>query len=196
MDCGLGTSSSPLWIAAVFLAGGLLGCRSGEHSRSLVERQGGGEVVFNLASEPTTLDPARATRLPDLRVIGQCLEGLTRLGAGRQPEPAAAESWEISPDGRTYRFRLRRAHWSNGQPVLSNDFAFAWRRVLDPHTRAYWADLFFAIEGARTFYRASPQERARLPLGIETPDDVIVLKAEYCKTPGEILRLIKKGAGL
>jgi oligopeptide transport system substrate-binding protein len=135
------------------------------------ERRRNGVAVFNLGSEPTSLDPARGTRLVDLRSIGQCLEGLVRVRSDGRLEPAAAESWEISPDGRTYRFRLRPARWSNGEPVRSTDFAFAWRRVLDPATRAYWADLFFAIEGAPAYYRASPDTRAAVPLGIETPDD-------------------------
>jgi ABC-type oligopeptide transport system substrate-binding subunit len=153
------------------LASALPACRSGDSHRSAEERRRAGVVVYNLASEPTTLDPARATRLSDLRAVGQCLEGLARVGANGRPEPAAAESWEISPDARTYRFRLREARWSNGDPVRSSDFAFAWRRVLDPATRAYWPDLFFVIEGAKDYYRASPQERSRLRLGIETPDD-------------------------
>jgi oligopeptide transport system substrate-binding protein len=161
----------PFAAATLILASALPACRSSEGRHSADERHGAGVVVLNLAAEPTSLDPARATRLADLRVLGQCLEGLVRVGAGGQPEPAVAESWEISPDGRTYRFRLRDARWSNGDPVRSSDFAFAWRRVLDPLTRAYWADLFFVIEGAAACYRASPQERPQLPLGIETPDE-------------------------
>src|SRR5262245_58920565 len=30
--------------------------------------------------------------------------------------PAAAETWEISPDGKTYTFHLRDAKWSDGKP--------------------------------------------------------------------------------
>jgi len=149
----------------------LLACQPNPGDRSVEERRRAGVVVFNLAAEPTSLDPARATRLADLRAIGQCLEGLVRIGPDGQPQPALAESWEVSPDQRTYRFRLREARWSNGDPVRSGDFAFAWRRVLDPATRASWADLFFAIEGAPACYRATPEERPRVALGIETPDD-------------------------
>jgi len=164
-------SAGRMVVAILLGSGGLLACWSGGGNPSAEERRSASVVIFNLASEPTSLDPARATRLADLRVIGQCLEGLARVGTTGQPLPAAAESWEISPDGRTYRFRLREARWSNGDPVRSSDFAFAWRRVLDPGTRAYWADLFFAIEGAQDSYRSSAEARLRSPLGIEAPDD-------------------------
>jgi len=149
----------------------LFACRSADRGQSAEERRRSGSLVFNLASEPTSLDPARATRLADLRVIGQCLEGLVRVDTSGQPAGAAAESWDSSPDGRTYRFHLRPAQWSNGEPVRSSDFAFAWRRVLDPAIRPYWADLFFAIEGAHDYYRAAPQKRDAIRLGIETPDE-------------------------
>ncbi len=114
-----------LWIAVS------AACRGEENQRSVEQRQRAGELVFNLGSEPTSLDPARATRLCDLRVIAQCLEGLVRLNEAGRIEPAAAESWKVSPDRRTYRFRLRPARWSNGDPVTSADFAYAWE-VLVP----------------------------------------------------------------
>jgi len=160
-----------LTIAMPFALAAASACGSGAGTRSVEDRRERGIVVYNLGSEPTSLDPAHGTRLVDLRAIGQCLEGLVRLDGDGQIAPAAAESWEVSPDGRTYRFHLRECRWSNGDPVRASDFAFAWRRMLDPETRAYWADLFFVIEGAQAYYRASPQERTRVRLGIETPDE-------------------------
>ncbi|MCX8037799.1 MAG: peptide ABC transporter substrate-binding protein [Candidatus Sumerlaeia bacterium] len=157
----------------------LAACRSEEAKRPVEQRQRAGELVFNLGSEPTTLDPARATRLCDLRVIAQCLEGLVRLNEAGQIEPAAAESWDVSPDRRVYRFRLRPARWSNGVPVTSADFAYGWRRNLNPATRSVWSDQFFHIEGARNWFQADEQKRATLPLGIETPDSqTLVVRLE------------------
>ncbi len=148
----------------------LAACRGEQNTRPYEQRRRAGELVFNLGSEPTSLDPARATRLCDLRVIAQCLEGLVRLNESGQIEPAAAESWDVSPDCRVYRFRLRPARWSNGAPVTSADFAYAWRRNLNPATRSPWSDQFFHIEGARAWFQTDERKRAALPLGIETPD--------------------------
>ena len=58
------------------------------------------------------------------------------------PVLAAADSYDVSTDGLTYRFHLRRAaRWSNGDAVVAEDFAAAWRRLVDPHTGAQYADL-------------------------------------------------------
>src|SRR4051812_42251009 len=44
-------------------------------------------------------------------------------------DPAAAESWEVSPDGMTYTFHLRDAKWSDGKPVVAGDFVSAFQRL-------------------------------------------------------------------
>ncbi|NJO86578.1 MAG: hypothetical protein HC821_00340, partial [Lewinella sp.] len=46
--------------------------------------------------------------------------------------PGAAESWEVSDDGRVYTFTLRDHSWSDGTPVTADDFVFAMQRILDP----------------------------------------------------------------
>ena len=47
--------------------------------------------------------------------------------------PAAAESWTVSADLRTFTFVLRPgATFSNGRPVVAGDFAFAFARLADP----------------------------------------------------------------
>ncbi|MCZ0951291.1 MAG: peptide ABC transporter substrate-binding protein, partial [Rhodospirillaceae bacterium] len=47
----------------------------------------------------------------------------------------AAQSWEISEDGKSYTFALRQdARWSNGDPVTADDFVYSLRRSLDPAT--------------------------------------------------------------
>jgi len=43
-----------------------------------------------------------------------------------------AESWEISPDGATYTFKLADANWHDGRPVTSEDIQFNFDRITDP----------------------------------------------------------------
>lgn len=117
------------------------------------ERQ---ELVFNLGSEPPTLDPALCTDSSSSTVIYQIFEGLMqrKLGEGGV-EPAIAERWEVSEDGKEYTFYLRDGvTWTNGDPVTAEDFEFAWKRVLDPRTASDYAYLLWMIEGgeaANTF---------------------------------------------
>ena len=60
-----------------------------------------------------------------------------------------AESWQTSPDGLTWTFKLREAQWSDGAPVTAEDFLFAWRRILDPKTAASYAYFPYIIKNAR-----------------------------------------------
>lgn len=59
-------------------------------------------VRYALESEPSTLDPAKSTALAESNVELALFEGLTRLDEHEQPQPAAAKSWDISPDGTEY----------------------------------------------------------------------------------------------
>jgi len=52
----------------------------------------------------------------------------------------AAESWTISPDGRTWTFNIRKGMtFHNGDPVTSADFAYSIDRFMDPESTNPWA---------------------------------------------------------
>ncbi len=113
------------------------------------------DLVFVNASEVFTLDPQRMTWMQDLR-MGYCLyEGLVRWNNDDfSIEAAAATSWTISEDRRTYTFRLRPdARWSNGDPVTAHDFVYSWKRAILPDTAAQYSSLFMVIDGAASFFR-------------------------------------------
>ena len=100
-------------------------------------------------AEPESLDVHRARSEAALTILRDLYEGLTAMGADGTPELAAADHYEVSSDGRTYRFHLRAAgRWSNGDAVVADDFAGAWRRLVDPHTGAQYADILAPVRGA------------------------------------------------
>ena len=112
------------------------------------------DLVIIERSDCYTLDPQRMSYQHELRRARVIYETLVNL---RAPDcaivPGVAERWESSPDGRTWTFHLRNdARWSNGDPVTSHDFAYAWRRALLPDTAADYSGLFFEIKGARAFF--------------------------------------------
>lgn len=99
-----------------------------------------------------TMDPAQISWTQDIRIARSVFEGLLRadvLSPDQRLEPAAAAAMpEVSPDGRTYTFRIRPdARWSGGDPVLASDFLYAWRRAALPDTGADYADMFDAVRG-------------------------------------------------
>ncbi|NJM92469.1 MAG: hypothetical protein HC861_07475 [Rhodospirillaceae bacterium] len=62
-------------------------------------------------------------------------EGLTAADTKGEPGPGAAEKWETSDDGLTWTFHLRAGlKWSNGDPLVAQDYVNGVIRQLDPKT--------------------------------------------------------------
>jgi oligopeptide transport system substrate-binding protein len=99
-------------------------------------------VNFLTQGEPDTLDPNRV-RFASTAVVRQVFEPLLRFDANLVPQPAAAQTYEVSLDGTVYTFHLRQdGRWSDGQPVTAQQFEYSWKRLLDPKLHADYAPLF------------------------------------------------------
>jgi len=109
-------------------------------------------VNVNLAADPETLDPAMATGVPESRVINSLMNGLTRLDENGSPQPAIAERWEANKSRTAFTFYLRKAQWSNGEPVTANDFVNSWKRAIDPATASDYAYQLYSIAGAEDIH--------------------------------------------
>ncbi|NIN65217.1 MAG: hypothetical protein GTO63_11060 [Anaerolineae bacterium] len=104
--------------------------------------------------DPLTLDPTMAVDLYSICVIGQLFSGLVKFSPEMGIVPEVARTWEVSEGGRKYVFHLRDdVHWSDGTPVTAEDFAYTWRRVLDPAIGSPAAGLLYDIKGARAFHQ-------------------------------------------
>jgi oligopeptide transport system substrate-binding protein len=100
------------------------------------------------ASEPYSLDPHRTTGIWESNIIGDMLMGLYTESADAQPIFGAAESAETSEDGLTWTFKLRKHTWSDGTPVVAEDFVYSFRRIIDPQTAAQYANVLYPIKNA------------------------------------------------
>ncbi len=100
-------------------------------------------------AEPLTLDPHKASGVWENRILGEMFIGLTTEDVNGLPIPGMAERWEVSEDGLTWTFALRRAAWSDGQPCTAYDFEYAFRRILSPDTIAEYAQVTYAILNAQ-----------------------------------------------
>ncbi len=112
------------------------------------------DFVFSITSEHNSRDPQRMTYLMDIQLTRAMFEPLVILDfSNMETYPGMAESWEISEDGLTYTFHIREdAKWSNGDPVTSHDFVYAWRRAMLPDTAAGYGHFMFFIKGAEDFF--------------------------------------------
>ena len=104
----------------------------------------------NNGSDPGTLDPHRAEGVPASNVLRDLYEGLVSEEANGNYIPGVAESWTISDDGKTYRFKIRdNAFWSNGDRIVAEDFVFSLRRSVDPQTLSNYSSMLYPIKNAR-----------------------------------------------
>jgi oligopeptide transport system substrate-binding protein len=152
-------------------------------------RSGGTLAVALL--DPGPLDPARANGLEDEVVLGNLFDGLTSIDPTGAVRPAVAASWSSDPDLRRWEFRLRDdARWSDGSPVRSSDFTFAWQRLADPRTspRPPARTLLAGVTGYRSFAAG----RARSITGLTTPDPatlVVQLDQPFADLPALVASL-------
>jgi oligopeptide transport system substrate-binding protein len=138
-------------VRALFFAT-VIGLALASSSGCRPEREAAALRIIN-GSEPESLDPAIITSFADSRIVKCLFEGLTRLNPKTaRAEPALAERWDISPDGRTYTFHLRtNAVWSDERPVVAGDVVYSWRRVLDPMTAADYAGQLYFVLNAEAY---------------------------------------------
>ncbi|ABG03833.1 Twin-arginine translocation pathway signal [Rubrobacter xylanophilus DSM 9941] len=141
---------------------------------------GGNGVIVNLGDTIRDLDSTTTTDSVSTDILLNVMSGLYRLDPDQQPVPDMAESHEVSEDKLTYTFRLREGiKWSNGEPVTSQDFKYAWLRAMDPDTAGQYAYILTTfIKGGPEFNGGPTSEedkeehdRLRDNVAIETPDD-------------------------
>ncbi len=84
-------------------------------------------------AELQTLDPAQSVTISDFRILCNIYEGLLRYKDGSlDVEPALAESWTISPDAKTYTFKLRQGvKFHDGSDFNAESVKFNFDRVFD-----------------------------------------------------------------
>lgn len=112
----------------------------------------GGTLNMRNTMEPTSLNTLLATYAYDFTPISAMVECLYRDDETDTPQPAAAESVDISDDNLVYTFHLREdAVWSNGDPVVATDFEFAWQQALNPAVASNYAYMLFFIHNAEAY---------------------------------------------
>lgn len=127
-----------MFLASALLLAVLTGCGftgSSTQSPSGGEGESGGStrdtLVYYDSNEIRTLVQWAASDTQSFTILNNAFEGLFRLDANHEPQPALAESYTVSDDGLVYTFTLRGGlQWSNGTALTANDFVFAWLKQM------------------------------------------------------------------
>ena len=93
--------------------------------------QRGGTLVMVVQPEPPTLASYQSTSGPIGQVATKVYEGLLEYDFNLRPIPGLAQSWTVSPDGKTITFKLQQGvKFHDGQPFTSEDVKFSILDVL------------------------------------------------------------------
>jgi len=167
-------------------------------------------MVMPISSDPMSLDPQVVETDSGKLIATNCYEGLVRLDENYKIIPGVAESWEISDDGLTYTFHLRKdSKWqllksykdvlpdenyleTFDNRVTAQDFVFGLQRAVDPQTQCNDAEKYFCIKNAE---KINNGEEDIEKLGITATDDTTLVITLDRANP-DFLRLLTLPAAM
>lgn len=190
-------------LAATSLLLALSGCGAGSESASggRTAASGtpvsGGTLVYATDREPTCLDPHSQGDMPQVYIAQQFLDSLVSMDEKGNIGPWLAQRWEVSRDGLTYTFHLRRdVRFSDGVRFDAAAVKANLDHMVDPKTQSSTAGSYLAqylrtdvIDShtakvhLATPYAAFLEVLAQGFLGMESPRALARSRDENCQSP-------------
>ena len=122
---------------------------SGETAAPAPAPVDGDALVSASIGEPSNLIPALASDSASTDITGWVYNGLLKIDEDLSIVPDLAESLDISEDGLTFTFHLRKdVRWHDGQPFTSRDALFTYQLMIDPQTPTAYAESFKQVKKA------------------------------------------------
>ncbi|WP_299455157.1 ABC transporter substrate-binding protein [uncultured Microscilla sp.] len=100
---------------------------------------------YNQTGGLTSLDPAFANKRANIWAVTQLYNGLFRFGRSNRVAPDLVNKWEVTEDGKTYTFHIKKGIKFHNHGVFANharrevvaaDFVYTYRRILNPETKS------------------------------------------------------------
>jgi oligopeptide transport system substrate-binding protein len=159
-----------MWLA---VAAALLG------SCGLMGDDSGSDTLdVSVWERPASYDPHRAQSRTEKLLAPLLFPGLVSFDGSGQVMPALAESWDISPDGLTYIFRLQDRKWSDGETLNAEDVVDSFRRLFDARVvPGASAHIFNAVSGAEAILQRKAGNRSLGVLALA--DNVVQFKLAH-----------------
>ncbi|QRG70102.1 ABC transporter substrate-binding protein [Brevibacillus choshinensis] len=133
-----------IFVLIILSSGILSGCGKSASS--------GRMLTISQQKDPGTADVQLTTDdyMIPLNIYDRLVEAKTVAPGKSELVPGLAESWEVTPDGLTYTFHLRKnVKFHNGEIFKADDVLFTFDRMLDPKTKALNTDFLDMITGAQ-----------------------------------------------
>lgn len=150
---------------------------------------GGGTQGEQLAADQTlrtaiqddveTLDPGHVSSGVDISFTQEMFSGLYKFDDHLRVVPDIATGMpEVSSDGKTYTFHLRKnVKFWNGDPVTAKDFLYSWNRA------AYLADSYDTVFQPVVGFDDTSNQKTKTMSGLSAPDDYTI-KAQLSDPAG------------
>ncbi len=147
----------------------------------------GGAAIVTFKDDIPTLDPAIGYDWKNWSMIKAVFDGLMDYKPGTtELVPDLAESYEVSPDGLTYTFKLRKGvKFHNGREMTSADVKYSLERTCDPKTQSPGSGYYASLKGFDEFQAGKAKELT----GVTTPDADTV-KIELSHPDATLLHLM------
>ncbi|GEO38338.1 peptide ABC transporter substrate-binding protein [Skermanella aerolata] len=135
------------------------------------EIKNGGAMVVTYKDDIATLDPAIGYDWQNWSIIKSLFDGLMDYEPGTTNlRPNLAESYQMSPDGLTYTFKLRPGvKFHNGRVLTADDIKYSIERAVNPATQSPGAGFFGSIKG---FEEAAAANGALSGINVVDPQTV------------------------
>lgn len=119
-------------------------------------------LIVSIPADVVKLDPPAPSDGVSLLVVAHLYDRLLEFDAtSTEVKPSLAESWEVSPDGLRYTFKLRKdATFWDGTPVNAEAVKFTFERVADKNHPQHFPGMAYAEDLLGDWFK-----------GIETPDE-------------------------
>ncbi len=162
---------------------GLLAC---DHQDESTEKK---VFYINLDQGLTSLDPAFSRNQNVLWMTNQVFNGLVQIDDSLNIKPCVAKSWEISTDGKTYTFHLRKDVFfqdddlfenGKGRRAVASDFNYSFSRIIDPKIASSGAWIFNDKLSGKEAFIAPNDSTFIIQLNKAFPPFLSMLSAQYC----------------
>lgn len=139
----------------------------------------GGTLIWGHSETTQNLDMHQTGTASSGRVLQNIHSSIVTVDENLNVIPGLAESFEVSPDGLTYTFKLRpNVKFHNGATMTSADVKYSFERCKDPATGAVNFEVFNNVAS------------------IDTPDDMTVVINMSAVNAPFLSRLAENGAGV
>jgi peptide/nickel transport system substrate-binding protein len=134
-------------VTAALLLAGCSGGQTGSPAGGGASTNGGGTLVFGITADPTQMVPWTSTSEQSIQVLSQIYDSLLNRDLNDQPVAGLAGLPQVSSDGMTYTFTLKKGvKFADGSPLDSTDVKYTYDKIMDPASAASSASYFGSVD--------------------------------------------------